>query len=63
MNDLANIALIYICYMFTDLIDDTKVQYNFGYWFILVMLLCVAIHLFFIFYYFIIELKLQSKTS
>lgn len=61
MNELITVILIDICFLFTNILSDSKTQYNIGYLFVVIMLLCIAVHVFFLLHDLISLLKLRYK--
>jgi hypothetical protein len=45
MNEGTTVVLLYIVYMFSDLIPDPEIQYMVGYFFIVILISNLSVHL------------------
>jgi hypothetical protein len=45
MNEVTTVLLMYIIFMFSDLIPDPEIQYMVGYFFIVILISNLSVHL------------------
>lgn len=62
LNEVTTIIAVDICFLFTDLMDDPKAQYIVGYFYIVIVLGCIAIQIGFLLFEVGSSLKLTIKA-